>query len=511
MLDPQRLLELKQLNMQFMQYTPQPIQTQVHESTASVILVSGGEGSGKSVVTAAEIAARYGTWKKVLLVCYKTKSATNESDYLYDFLKNFGAVREYHKPEGGNISLTTRDGCIVESVSTYAEGSRAVTGTGKSYEIIAMLEAGKQRYEVFLACLIRIQRTGGLLILSGTIEKSEPWFSDVINRLQQPNDLGAQVCIMPTWENRIDYPGGRDDPKIKKLSGELTPELFMERLGGKPSPLDSLVFKEFSFLTHVFDWVKYDPNQIVEAWIDYGYSGSHYSILFAQFHPRAYTRQFKSDLPDAPLTDVWIIGDLYLDHATHEDAIIACKQLPWWNHVQTGVGDVVGKTHPQAGQSPFDVWQDKAGLPLRGQYILVTDNIDRQHTFLKDPTTQMPREFFNPSCKGLIEFTRWKRKEIGENVYGEAEIHNCDFLKANGYGLIDNFGRVERLHQPKAIAFGERPLFDDMEQKLPVPNIPGMNAPIRQAPIQTQHPNYVTVPRKVSTPIGGGGTSDRII
>lgn len=499
MLDFAKLLELKQLNFKFMGYQPQMTQEQVHRATSNIILVSGGEGSGKSVVTASEIASRYGTWKKVLLVCYKTKSATNESDYLYDFLKNFGAVKEYHKPEGGNISLTTRDGCIVESVSTYAEGARAVTGTGKSYDIIAMLEAGKQKYEVFLACLLRMTRVkDSVLMLSGTIEKSEPWFPDVINRLSQPNnELGAQVIIMPTWENRSIYPLGLDDPQIKSIRNELGEDLFLERCAGKPAPSHALVFKEFSFLTHVFDWVKYDPHQAVEAWIDYGYSGSHYSILFAQFHPRAYTRQFKSDLPDAPLTDVFIIGDLYLDHATHEDAIIECKKLPWWNHVTTGVGDVVGKTHPQAGQSPFEVWQDKANLALRGQYILVPDNIDRQHTFLKDPMTNAPREFFNPSCKGLVEFTRWKRKEIGENLYGEPEKQNCDFLKANGYGLVDNFGRVERLHPPQAIAFGERPIFDDMDKQLPnISSIPGMNTPLRQPSIVQQHPQYIAVRRK---------------
>lgn len=497
MLDPQRLSELKQLNMRFMQYQPQPIQTQVHESASQVLVISGGEGSGKSVVTAAEIAARYGLWKKVLLVCYKTKSATNESDYLYDFLKNFGAVREYHKPEGGNISLTTRDGCIVESVSTYAEGSRAVTGTGKSYDIIAMLEAGKQRYEVFLACLIRIQRTGGLLILSGTIEKSEPWFADVINRLQQPNELGAQVIIMPTWENHLDYPGGRDDPKIKRLEGELTPELFMERLGGKPSPLDSLVFKEFSFLTHVFEWVQYDDKLPIELWIDPGYSGSHYAVLFTQQHPRSYTRQFKSDLPEVSLTDVFVIGDLYLDHAIHEEVIrlmqVEQPYATWYNHVMSAIGDVAMFTHPLAGQAPDEVWKAKTDgrIQIRGKYLLIQDGIDRHHTFLKDPSSQSPRIFFHPNCKGLIEYSRWKRKEVGENIYGAPEAQNCDTLKAINYGLVYNFGLIEHLTKPNVIATGTRIKLEQSQHQLPADVT--QNHP---TPVPLHRSSYVVVPRQ---------------
>jgi len=511
-LTPEALQKLKTINFELMRYQPLPSQQPVHTSPAKVLVISGGEGSGKSCVTAAEIAGRFGMWQSVLFVCYKSESAKNEGDYLYQYLKSFNAVQEYSTPKNGNITLTTLNGGLVESVSTFAEGARAVSGTGKSYDIIAMLEAGKQRYEVFQACLLRASRTGGLLILSGTIEKSEPWFADVINRLGGENDLNAQVVIMPTWENQLLYPGGRHDPKIKAIENELGEDLFLERCAGKPAPLHSLVLKEFSFLTHVYDWVKFDPQTLVEAWIDYGYSGSHYSIAFVQFHPRAYTRQFRKELPDVPLTDVWVIGDLYLDHATHEEAISVCKRMPWWNHVQSGVGDVVGRTHPQAGQSPFDVWRDKAGLALRGQYILVADNVDRHRTFLKDQRTSQPRMFFHPSCKGVREYGLWKRKEIGENLYGDPETRHCDFMKAVGYGLIDHFGRVDSHIKPTAISFGEKPLFEDMQKAIPDrAAIPGMYGQM-PSPVESPNKNYVVIPRKPTNPLSPQKkTDDQIV
>lgn len=493
------LADLKLINFRFMNYTPQPLQLDVHRSTAPILVISGGEGGSKSYTTSAEIASRYPLWQRVLFVCYKAESAKNEGDYLFKMLSNFGGVRSYDTPRHGSIELVAQNNGVIESISTFSEGERAVSGTGKNYDIIAMLEAGKQRYSVFLACLLRISRSGGLLILSGTIERSEPWFPDVITRLQGPNELNAEVFFLPTWENRTMYPGGRNDPKILQIEKELGPDLFLERCAGKPAPLHALVLKEFSFMTHVFDWVKYDPAQTVEAWIDYGYSGSHYSVLFVQFHPRAYTRQFKPDLPDVPLLDVWVIGDLYLDHATHEETIIECKKLPWWKHVTTGVGDVIGKSHPQAGQSPFDVWQTKANLVLRGQYILIPDNIDRQKTFLKDPATGRPREFFSPNCKGLIEFSKWRRKEIGEGLYGDPESKNCDFIKANGYGLIDNFGRVENPLAPRAVAFGERSIFEDMNQRLPqIPSFPNQQslAVPPNGGIIYKHPQYLVIPRR---------------
>ena len=427
-------------------YQPLPLQAPIHNSRASVLVISGGEGSGKSCVTAAEIAARYWSWSRVLFACYKAESATNEADYLHNYLSALGVVKSYSKPKAGNIEIITKSGAVVESVSTHSEGERAVSGTGKSYDIIAMLEAGKQKYQVFQSCLLRISRTGGLLIVSGTIEKSEPWFPDVIRRLSGPNSIGAEVHILPTWANTVLYPGGRQDPKILAIEKELssTPGLFEERCAGKPAPLSSLIFKEFSFPTHVFDWCKYDPALPVEVAVDPGYSGSHYSVNFIQTHPRAYTRQFLDTLPDASLTDVYVIGDLFLDHAVHEEVIAQCKLLPWWSGVKGGVGDVVMKTHPMADRAPIDVWTQKAGIFLRGQLVGISDGIDRHHTFLREPQTGQPRLFFNPSCQGAPrEYGRWKRKEIGENLYGDPEDKNCDAMKAIQYYLIDKFGRVD--------------------------------------------------------------------
>lgn len=466
------LLDLKQFNLECFGHAPQLSQWQVHDSTASVIVISGGEGSGKSKTTSAEIAARYGTWKRVLFACYQSESASNESDYLVEFLSAIGAVVDYSHPKQGNIKIMTRDGAIVESVSTHQKGAQAVSGTGKSYDIIAMLEAGKQPYSVYLACLLRISRTGGLLILSGTIEKSEPWFADTIQKLREDSkrreEMNAEVVILPTWENRLLYPLGRDDPKIKVLESTLTPELFLERLAGEPSPPEGLVLKGFSFLTHVFDWVVYDPRKPVHVAIDPGYSGSHYSVNFLQEHPRAYTRQFHSDLPDASLTDVWVIGDLYLNYTTHEEIIALAKELEWWGNVRDGVGDVIMKTHPQADRAPVDVWLQKANIFLRAQPISIQDNVDRHRTFLVDPHTKQPRIFFNPNVKGMVEYGRWKKKQIAEDLFGQPEDKNCDFTKAIGYYLIDRFGRVEGHVKNTAQSVGERVTIDKATTQMPV-------------------------------------------
>ena len=142
---------------------------------------------------------------------------------------------------------------------------------------------------------------------------------------------------------------------------------------------------------------------------------------------------------------MWVVDELYASHAIHEQVISAVKERAWWGNVKSGVGDVVMKTHPMADRAPVDVWLEKGNVFLRGQHIQIADGIDRHRTFLKDPATGAPRIFFNPSCRGATgEYTRWKRKEISENVFGPPEAINCDALKAIHYGLIDEFGFVEK-------------------------------------------------------------------
>lgn len=513
-----KLLDLKQFNFETMGYTPNETQMPVHLSTALVLFVNGGEGSGKSYVTSAEVASRYGNWKRVLFAAYKAESASNEADYLYEFLNEIGAVKAYSKPKTGNIEIKCRNGAIIESVTTHAEGERAISGTGKSYDIICILEAGKHKYSVFLSCLLRISRTGGLLILSGTVEQSEIWYPDLIRKLQEDEqrrkDMQAQVVILPTWGNKKLYPLGREDPKIKMLEKELTPELFMERLAGVPSPPEGLVLKGFSYLTHVFDWVQYDPKSFVGLAIDPGYSGSHYSVAFIQEHPRIYTRQFYPELPDTQTIDVWVIASLYLNYTVHEEVIELAKEFPFWSHVNYGVGDVIMKTHPQADRAPIDVWKEKANVFLEAEPISIQDNIDRHRTFLKDPATikidpltgfkdmatGYPRIFYNPECKGLEEYGQWKKKLIAEGLYGKPDEKYCDLMKSIGYYLINRFGRIEKRIKSQGASVGERVTMEQAKQTLPTTL--QANKLIQSVPIvKRSAQQYVVVPRKQRTPI----------
>lgn len=460
-----RWANLKQIARIFRRlgYKPRHL-AKFHLDRRRLKLLSGGEGAGKSLGAALDVAGDFPFWKLVYIVGPSYDQCRKEFQYLAEALLLLNATDAslIHEPKEGRCSLRTYTGAEIVTVSAE-DGPKAITGKGESPDIILLVEAGKLSYDIYLTARARVARARGKLIVSGTIEETERWYPELIDRWRGDNTDGGKSFIVPTWANRVTYPGGINDPEIIALRFNFDPDKFKERFGAEPSPPASLIFKAFSFETHVRAEVGYLSQYPVEVWIDPGYSGSFYSVLFVQIVERAVTREHLLDLPDVPVKDVWIIDELYLQHAVHEEVILAAQEKEFWSAVKGGVGDVVMKTHPMAGDAPVDVWSQKANVFLRAQPIKIQEGIDRHRTFLKDPAHGgMPRLFINPGCKGLTgEYTRWKRKKIGEYLYGPPEATNCDALKALNYGLIDHFGHVDP--QPKKDKSKEKP-----PRKLPI-------------------------------------------
>ncbi|MCL4395194.1 MAG: hypothetical protein M1482_10400 [Chloroflexi bacterium] len=434
---PEKLDDLKQLNLAAAGYVPLPIQEQIHRASERVLLISGGEGSGKSLVTAAEIVSRLLTWQLVYLVGPQYAQAHKEIDYCYEMLARMEAATPagFSRPRAGKATLTTRAGWRIETLSSE-EGPKAVTGTGESPDILAMVEAGKQSYEIFLACRARVARSRGLLILSGTIEQSQRWYPELVNRWQADNPEGGRSFIIPTWANTALYPGGEADPEILALKATYPPDRFLERFGAVPCPPGDAVIKEFSFVDHVDERVEFDPAQSVELWIDPGYSGSHYAVEVVQFpSPR----------------DVNVIDEIYADHSITQEIIDAARLKPWWNAVpkkadrrSAGVIDIAAKAHA-AMPSVWQTW-DAAGISLGMKSVEVEEGVAVHRAMLKPPAGGPPRLMFNPCCKGAFsEYASWKRRSVGDALL-EPDTRNCDAMKALHYGLVDRFGVLGQEH-----------------------------------------------------------------
>ena len=148
-----------------------------------------------------------------------------------------------------------------------------------------------------------------------------------------------------------------------------------------------------------------------------------------------------------------IIDEIFEQGLITAEMIEIAKSRQWWQDVVGGAIDIAGYQH-QAMSAPAEIWLE-SGVYLDAKKIRINEGTERLKGFLRpDPTTNMPKIVFNPSCQGILsEFGvaqspidgqsrayRWKTDRDG-NIVGETpEDKNNHAVKAVIYGLIDRYG-----------------------------------------------------------------------
>jgi len=434
---------------------PSPEQEAVLRCESRIILLSGGEQAGKSYTAYMYLALRmiekFADWiqaqdakSKAIywMVGGEYDDSRKEFDYLLEGLRTLGLIedRDISIPQRG----PRRFRAFERRMSVETKSSDDVRRLARDAPAgILINEAALVDYDVYKKCLGRTAPAQGFLFMSGTIESATDWYSQNLQAWQGPNTEEASAFIIPTWANRILYPKGRDDPEIKRIEGLLPPDEFMQKFGATPSKLENLCLPEFTYSLHVPGDIEFNKELAVQLWIDPGFSGSWYAVEVAQIVD-----------PDqhCALQHVHIIDELYVKGAYTGQIIEECKSREWWEKVDTVAIDIAGSQH-QAAPSHADMWFAE-GVGVRWEKIGVEDGILRHRTFLRDPSSQQARIFFNDGCSGVTkEYGKWIRRKISGLVNQAAmpQIINCDGLKAIHYGLVMNFGYVDVETEPQVV------------------------------------------------------------
>jgi hypothetical protein len=406
-------------------YEPGREQLAIHLDPHRGRQVAGGERSGKSLLTAAELLCwACASAGPIWIVGPTYDLARPEFLHLVPMAQACDLLLpgSLSMPKSGACSFKTRLGGEVATRT----GQDAEKLAGIAPEGIAMVEAAQQSYEVYLRLWGRVAEKRGPLLLSGTFEGSLGWYPELFGMWQADNADGGRSFSLPTWTNRAIFPGGRDDPEIKALEARFPADLFMERFGGTPCPPATLVFKEFRHLLHV-KHCPFNEALPVQVWVDPGYAHA-YAVEVAQIdHGNAYL-----------IDEVWERG------VVAQEIIARCKEREWWKNVRQAIMCIGGAQH-QGMESHEEIWRRLAGIPVVIQDISIPDGILRHRTFLVDPETKRPRLFHDPKCKGAIwEYANYKYAEIKENrPIRELPIDvSNDAMKAIARGLVANFGFV---------------------------------------------------------------------
>lgn len=375
---------------------PEPIRPfqewgSVISSASPVKLVIGGEGSGKSLHGGLYLTCRtiydlqFGKhlyW----VVGADYEDARKDFDYFADFQLQLGAVESLSRPthRDQQCTLVTTTGHTIVTISSYD-----FTKIARD-EPMGILGAEVSRWypETFERCEGRLLRnyphSWGLF--GGSPESSLGWFADLAKFGQGPNERGVRSYFIPSWCNTLKYPGGREDPAIKRAEAGRSPQKFLERFGAEFVTPKALVCHPFRYNLHVDSEVEYDPSLPVYVGIDPG--GIVYSVLFVQFTPDG---------------GVNVLDEIYAYRWPHEAIINEFKGNELSVGVEGGAIDVAAKQAQNAMPIAYEEWFKATGLVLWAQKHNVEESVERLLWALSpNPNTGRARLRIHPRCRGLI-------------------------------------------------------------------------------------------------------------
>ena len=431
----------KQKIFQAIGYDPHEGQEAAHRSTARTVLVAGAERGGKSRFASAEATCELIFPNRRVAVCGQDYDETRpEMEYVLEDLHGLDAIPKYGEstPKTGKWEVDTKTGSYIETVS-LRDGAGELTGRGKPYDLVLLVEAGRIRdlMGAFLAGRGRVAETRGRVVMAGTLWDDWGAYADLYRALEGENVYQGERFEFPAWMNTVVYPGGKEDDEIKRLRQILPEAEFARRVAAKLIPSPARIYPEFS-PAHV-QRIEWDPEGVVDVSIDPGYFPSKYAVLAIQ-----------PTVDEQGRECIHVIDEIWVNHYTHHDVIGEAKERPWWGQVRRVYGGHETKQHPSA-ESTAEVWRKLAGKP----FTIVPkerqwSKINRVKTFLRDPGDDSIRLLIDAKCTGLAEeFRSWKRKtdSHGEVRSDMPEDSGEDALDALGNYVLDRFGPVEKQYK----------------------------------------------------------------
>ncbi len=412
------------------------------------ISVSGGEGSGKSEVTAMRAMEYLDISKLIWIVGQEYENARQEFQYMADWCIDLGLVRaeDISFPKEGQCSFTTITGCRI-----ITKSAKDIIKLGReSPDLILIVEAAQITWEAFLRLRGRVARNRGDMLLSGTLEGSLGWWPEVLTKWKGPNSEGGRTFELPTWSNTFKYPKGNytvtlaDGTVLHDMCEEIynlvynsntPPDVVLERYAGKVVKPANIIFPEFSNEIHVAKegLGEFNPELSIEIAVDpgYGIPGAHVVLAIQKV-----------------VDQFWIVDEIYVQRLITEEVIDKMQRDYVWGRAWTaGAIDIAAKQHP-AMEAPIKVWKNKTGINLACKKVEVEGGIELlRGLLLPDPRTGVSKILINPKCKGIISEMGggpspvalggpWKRNKDT----GKAEDRNSHSCKALIYWLVSRMG-----------------------------------------------------------------------
>lgn len=356
-----------------------------------------------------------------------------EFQYIENWLSELGKLtKAVSKPQDGAWRMVTTDGVVIQTFSM--EDPRSIRAVDLEFALVC--EAGRCPYDGIERVQGRVSAKKGFILYSGTMEDAQQWWIDWMLMGRRDNHLGVKSYSIPTWTNRVEFPGGRNDSEILRLEKFYPEDIFLMRVAAEARPSRFRVLKEFtSDLVKEVD-VPEDANW--EIWVDYGYATAYALLFVAWWNNEDGEKVFH------------FADELYEQGKTTRDIHMICEANPIWPLVSMGVIDVAGRGHRDANESAIEIWEQLTSFKWEHRYWNESVQIERLRSSAKQNHFTI-----SPNCRGLLaeaglgepvfpEMHVWKyATDRDGRILGEKPLDKWNHSsKAMAYGMLHHLGQV---------------------------------------------------------------------
>jgi hypothetical protein len=303
---------------------------------------------------------------------------------------------------------------------------------GESLHGVIMSEAAKHRYDTWERYVRAALSDWRGWASFPTTPEGQNWLYKLWQFGRNPDYPDYDGWRFPSWDNRILYPGGRQDPEILLIENTTSREWFEQEIAADFTAFVGKIYGEFQEDTHV-EKVEFNPAWPNYVAFDWGFVNPLAAVEFQV----------------SPQDDIYVWRLHYKAYTTLSDHLdqMKARSQPQGYHIDLAFGDaadpeaalVVTQNYAPCIADPAakDNWREGVELVKTFLKLRQVGEIDEYGTPL-----EAPKLFVDHSCADLIrEFNNYKAPSpvMGRNPKNPRETasgiddHALDALR---YGLM---------------------------------------------------------------------------
>lgn len=388
-------------------YDPHEAQKKVHYDTHRHRVLANGRRWGKTLLGGKEVEVtnlvlnRYGSPQRGWIVGPNYADAEKEFRVVYDSLRAQGYDRMDLVPkfvnnaDSGNMHIRTRWGWDIQCRS--AQYPESLVGEGLDF--VVMVEAGRQKartWSKYIRPALSDKRGWSLHTGVPEGDTSQSLLYALWQRGQSGklNHRSWASWRMPSWTNRIIFPGGRQDEEILEAEEDLTEDEFASQYGAEFVDKVGRVMKEWDDEVHLRD-LTFNPKWPLYAGVDYGFTNP-FVWLWIQVDP---------------FDNVYVLEEFYQrGRDTEEICRDYLERHPWTSSLIRFYPDPADPDDTRIIErmirKPSSA--EPTGGELKTRLALIRQALKRRPTHLDDDHPEkLPRLMIDRSCEHLA----WEMRE----------------------------------------------------------------------------------------------------